>query len=156
MKIFMSIPKLKRILIAPVISVLILIYFVIQSIRTDIVLYEVGIYIFVAINSLFLIILISFYKTRIEIDKDELYFPSYPWYQDFKIDINDVPMFKTIKIIDILSVEMIDIFIEESSKTDKGMLVKINNKYDLVVSLDGYSQDKQQAIFEFIEKYLIK
>jgi hypothetical protein len=150
----MSISKVKRILIAPVISILILIFFVIQSVRTGIVLYEVGIYILIVINSLFLMVLISFYKTRIEIDKDELYFPSYLWYQDFKIDINDVPMFKTIKITDILSIDMIDIIIEVSSKTDKGMLVKIKNKYDVVVSLDGYSQEKQQEIFDLITKKL--
>lgn len=154
MKIFMSIPKFKRLLVAPVISIVILIFFVIQSVRTDILIYEVGIYVFIVINSLFLIILISFYKTRIEISKDELYFPCYPWYQDFKIDINDVPMLKTIKFADILSVDMIDIIIKGSCKTDKGMHIRVKNTDDVVVSLDGYSKEKQQEIFLLIEKNL--
>jgi len=156
MKIFMSIPTVKWILIISFVAGFSLIFFVIQSIRTDIILYVVGMYISLVISGIFLIVLYSLYKTRIEVNEKEIYAPCYPWYQDFKIFSDDVPMLKKIRYFDISSIHIIDIHYEESGKSDKGIHVKSIKKFDFVIPLDGYSLEKQQAIFEYINKRVIK
>ena len=155
MKIFTSIQKAKRVLPIAIITILILLFFVIQSFSTDLLLYKIGLNIILVLSVIIAFGLFSFYKTRIEVDDKEIYCPCYPWYQGFKIDLNETPLFKTILFSNISSISMIDVD-GLKGELERAILLNIIDKYDVVVLLDGYAKEKQQEIFDFVIKKLGK
>jgi len=149
MKVFYVAIKIRRVLAIGVVALLALLFFVIQSIRTGFLGYEIGSLVVLLLNVFLGISLFSFYKTRIEVDDREIYCPCYPWYQDFKMELDESPMFKTILLSDIDSIKMIDVT-GAAGEAERAIHIKIKNKYDIVIPLDGYSTDKQQEIWTFI------
>ena len=145
MKVFMQPIRFIRVLIFFIITIFILVFFVFQSTRTTLIIYDIGLY-FTLLSVFFMAtVLFSFYKARIEIDEKKIYCPCYPWFEDFKVDSNEAPMFKTILYTNIDSINLIDVTgVDE--KTVKAIFLKIKNKYDIIVLLDGYSIEKQQEI----------
>jgi len=150
MKIYIPVKKFHRIVWIALVTLAGLVFFLIQSVRTEYSFYNYGFYVFLVINILMIFTLYGFFKARIEIDDKEIRCPSYPWYEGFRLDESDFPHFLHIAYTSIRSLETIKAP-GHLQKEIPAILIRIVDKYDVCLPLDGYEEDKVVEIWKELE-----
>ncbi len=148
-RVFTGIEKPVRIIWITLSLVAILLFFGIQTGRTEFRFYEYGLYVVGAAAVLWAIVLFGLVRTRIEVDADGIYGPFYPWYEGFRIDPEEKPMLKSIPFATIEAIHFIKVAGLKRPE-EYAIRMVIRGKYDVCLPLDGYRQDKAEAIHDSI------
>ena len=113
---------------------------------------DISFYVMLVISIFWMIVLYSFYKTRIEISQKDIYAPFYIWYPTFSFDEDEVPIFKTVLFKDVDAYEIDQTTQYTEVKEIPFIKLSIKDKYALCIRLDAYNDEEINRIKKIIEK----
>ncbi|MBU1144076.1 MAG: hypothetical protein KKH92_10615 [Firmicutes bacterium] len=96
-------------------------------------------FLFLSISMIWLFMLSTVYKNRIEITDRSLYACYYLWYQGFTHDEMDKPLYNTIPWSQVVNARLIQIESTVLKKMISVIVIQVKDRYELSICLDKYT-----------------
>lgn len=121
----------------------------------DLKLYSI-LSIYFVVLMIWLFMLNTVYKNRIEITNRSLYACYYLWYQGFTHDEMDKPLYNTIPWSQVVNARLIQIESTVLKKMISIIVIQVKDRYELSICLDKYTDIKINQIIEHIQYNISK